>query len=56
LISINQISLDGHTLNGVLASDGAADQGDGSMLLGMGVLQRFGKFSIDTASHQLTLG
>ncbi len=56
LISINQISLDGHTLNGVLASDGAADQGDGSMLLGLGVLQRFGKFSIDTASHQLTLG
>ncbi len=39
LISINQISLDGHTLNGVLASDGAADQGDGSMLLGLGVLR-----------------
>jgi hypothetical protein len=40
----------------VLATDGAPDQDDGSMLLGIGVLKRFGKFSIDTAGHQLVLG
>jgi hypothetical protein len=56
LISIDQISLEGHVLPNVLATDGAPDQADGSMLLGIGVLQRFGKFSIDSAGHQLVLG
>jgi hypothetical protein len=56
LISIDQISLEGHVLTDVSATDGAPDQADGSMLLGIGVLKRFGKFSIDTAGHQLVLG
>jgi hypothetical protein len=56
LISIDQISLEGHVLTDVLATDGAPDQADGSMLLGIGVSKRFGKFSIDTAGHQLVLG
>jgi hypothetical protein len=56
LISIDQINLEGHVLANVLATDGAPDQADGSMLLGIGVLKRFGKFSIDTAGHQLVLG
>jgi hypothetical protein len=56
LISVDQISLEGHVLTDVLATDGAPDQVDGSMLLGIGVLKRFGKFSIDTVGHQLVLG
>jgi gag-polyprotein putative aspartyl protease len=55
-LSIGQISIGGHVLTNVEASDGAADTNDGSMLLGIGVLKRFGKFSIDAAGHQLVLG
>jgi hypothetical protein len=55
-LTINSISLDGHTITDVPASDGAPDQDEGSMLLGLGVLKKFGKFSIDTVGHQLTLG
>ena len=53
---IKEICIDGHVLHDVFATDGAADQRDGSMLLGLGVLKRFGKFSIDIANRQLILG
>jgi hypothetical protein len=56
VLTIDHITLDGHTVENVEASDGAPDQNEGSMLLGLGVLKRFGKFSIDTAGHQLVLG
>jgi hypothetical protein len=55
-LNVKSISLDGHTITNVTASDGAPDQNEGSMLLGLGVLKHFGKFSIDTAGHQLVLG
>jgi hypothetical protein len=55
-LSIKSISLDGHVITDVPASDGAPDQEEGTMLLGLGVLKKFGKFSIDAVGHQLVLG
>jgi hypothetical protein len=56
LLSIDRVSLDGFTVTNVEATDGAPDQSEGDMLLGLGVLKKFGKFSIDTVAHQLVLG
>ena len=53
-ITINSISVGGHTLYNVNAGVIAKGQNAGDMLIGIGVLQAFGKLTIDSANHQLT--
>jgi gag-polyprotein putative aspartyl protease len=55
-IMVNMISIAGHTAYNVEASVVAPGQNYGDMLIGLSVLQRFGKFTIDSANHQLTFG
>jgi hypothetical protein len=53
-IVINSINIGGKTLSNVQAGVGADDKA--SPLLGIGTLNRFGRFTIDTTGHQLVLG
>jgi predicted aspartyl protease len=55
-IMVNSISVNGHTLSNIEAGVVAPGQDAGQMLIGIAVLQRFGKISIDAIAHQLTLG
>jgi gag-polyprotein putative aspartyl protease len=53
LINISQITIGGHTLYNIKATVGPENA---MMLLGMEILNRFSKFSIDTGHNQLILG
>jgi predicted aspartyl protease len=53
---VKSVTLEGHTIRDVPASDGAPNEAEGSMLFGLGVLKKFGKFTVDTVAHQLVLG
>lgn len=55
-IMVNMISIAGHIAYNVEAGVVAPGQNYGDMLIGLSVLQRFGKFTIDSANHQLTFG
>jgi clan AA aspartic protease (TIGR02281 family) len=53
MINISQITIGGHTLYNIKATVGPENA---MMLLGMEILNRFSKFSIDTGHNQLILG
>ena len=53
LINIKQLTIGGHTIYSVRALVGTNNSGS---LLGIDILNRFGKFSIDIPHNQLTLG
>jgi predicted aspartyl protease len=52
-VIINSVSIGGKVITNVLSAVG---DDNAAMLLGIATLQRFGKFSIDAAGHQLVLG
>jgi len=53
MININKLTIGGHTLFNIKASVGPDES---TPLLGIDVLNRFGKFSIDPGKRQLILG